>query len=41
MKIYTYDKIADWIYQNIQKGSFISIQGKITNKGVEIKNIVG
>ncbi|MCI9246215.1 MAG: hypothetical protein HFJ30_03690 [Clostridia bacterium] len=36
---YAYDEIADWIYRNLQQGNFISIQGRITQNGVEIEEV--
>ena len=36
---YVYDEIADWIYRNLQQGNFISIQGRITQNGVEIEEL--
>ncbi|MCI9038692.1 MAG: hypothetical protein HFJ29_02245 [Clostridia bacterium] len=36
IKLYAYDEIADWIYQNIQKGDSIYIQGNIKEKGIKI-----
>lgn len=40
IKTYAYDEVADWIYRNIQRGNFISLQGRITEKGVKIEKIV-
>lgn len=40
VKIYAYDNVADWIYRNVQQGNFISIQGRITKKGVKIEKIM-
>lgn len=40
VKVYAYDEIADWIYQNIQQGNFISIQGRLSKKRVRIEKIV-
>jgi len=36
IKLYAYDEIADWIYQNIQKGDSIYIQGNIEERGIKI-----
>lgn len=40
IKAYAYDEVADWTYQNVQQGDFISIQGKVTEKGVKIENVM-
>lgn len=40
LKAYAYDEGADWIYRNVQRGNFISLQGRITEKGVKIEKIV-
>lgn len=40
VRCYAYDKVADWTYQNVQQGGFISIQGRITKKGIKIEKII-
>lgn len=39
VKMYAYDDIADWIYQNIDKDEFIYIGGRIRGEKVEIFEI--
>jgi len=39
VRCYAYDKIADWVYQNVKKGDSIYIQGEIGNMKVEITSI--
>ena len=34
-----YDKIADYIYQNLKNGNKIFIEGKVENNIIEIDNI--
>lgn len=40
VKLYAYDEIADWIYQNVEQNNWIWVQGRVTQKGVELSKIV-
>ena len=39
VQLHAYNEIADYAFRNIQKGEYITVQGKVKNGYVEIKQI--
>ena len=39
IQLHAYNEIADYAFRNIQKGEYITVQGKVKNGYVEIKQI--
>ena len=39
INLQAYDEIAEFVYQNMNKGDYIMIEGKIRNGFIEIANI--